>query len=237
MQTTHSHPWDVSIREAKQIQLDLERLVVHADQLGTVTRVAGVDVGIDKVRNLIRAAVVVLDVDSLAVVEQVEATAPATFPYVPGYLSFREIPAVLNALEKLTRPPDLLLCDGQGRAHPRRFGLACHLGVLTGLPSLGVGKSRLIGRHPAVPDTKGSWVELTDKDEVVGAVLRTRVGVKPIFISTGHRISLASAIRFVLKCTTRYRLPETTRHADRLASRRGVRTKAARDDAKDLGYV
>jgi deoxyribonuclease V len=112
----------------------------------------------------------------------------------------------------------MLLCDGQGLAHPRRFGLACHLGVLTDLPSIGVAKTRLIGKHAAVPENKGSWVPLIDDDEVVGGVLRSRTRVKPLYISLGHKISLASAIRYVLACTTRYRLPETTRAAHRLAS-------------------
>ncbi len=140
------------------------------------------------------------------------------FPYVPGYLSFREAPAVLAALAKLRTRPDLLLCDGQGRAHPRRFGLACHLGVLTGLPSIGVAKSLLLGVHGPLPEPKGSWVALKDKGEVIGAALRTRAGVKPVYVSIGHRVSLATAIDYVLRCTPRYRLPETTRLAHRLAS-------------------
>jgi deoxyribonuclease V len=137
---------------------------------------------------------------------------------VPGLLSFRETPAVLEALGRLSERPDLLLCDGQGYAHPRRFGLACHLGVLTGLPSIGVAKSRLIGTHGALPKEKGAWVPLLDGDEAVGAVLRTRDGVAPLYVSIGHRVSLPTAIRWVLACTTRYRLPETTRQAHRLAS-------------------
>jgi deoxyribonuclease V len=137
---------------------------------------------------------------------------------VPGYLSFRELPAVLQALEGLTTMPDLLLCDGQGLAHPRRFGLACHLGVLTDLPSIGVAKSRLIGVHEDPPPEKGQWVALTDKGEIIGAVLRTRSKVSPLYVSLGHRISLPTAIDYVLRCTTRYRLPETTRWAHRLAS-------------------
>jgi deoxyribonuclease V len=132
-------------------------------------------------------------------------------------LSFREIPVLLDALAELASPPDLLLCDGQGLAHPRRFGLACHLGVLTGLPAIGVAKSRLLGSHEEVPDRRGAWVPLVDKGETVGAVLRTRQGVRPVYVSIGHRVTLESAIRFTMACLTRFRLPETTRWADRIA--------------------
>ena len=137
---------------------------------------------------------------------------------MPGLLSFREVPALLAALEALDQMPDLLLCDGQGLAHPRRFGLACHLGVLSGLPSIGVAKSRLIGEHAEPGLEKGSWVPLLDDGETIGAVLRTRHGVRPLYISIGHRVALETAIAYVLACTPRYRLPETTRLADRLAS-------------------
>jgi len=165
-----------------------------------------------------RAAVVVLDFPGLTLREQAIARLPTRFPYVPGFLSFREAPAVLAAMKKLHTRPDLILCDGQGLAHPRRFGLACHLGLLLDISSIGVAKSRLTGTHGDVPEQKGGWVALEDKGEVVGAVLRTRTGVKPVYVSIGHRISLATAIDYVLRCTTCYRLPETTRHAHRLAS-------------------
>lgn len=220
MQISNRHQWEVSVAEAKRIQERLRDEVTLEDELGPVRQVAGVDVGIETATGDIRAAIVVLHRDTLEPLERVVATAPATFPYVPGYLSFRELPAVCRALAELSITPDLLLCDGQGIAHPRRFGIACHLGVLTGLATLGVGKSRLIGQHQSVPNQKGAWVELTDRDECIGAVVRTRKDVKPIFVSPGHRISLATAVDYVLACTTRYRLPETTRHADRLASSR-----------------
>ena len=146
------------------------------------------------------------------------ARIPTQMPYIPGLLSFREIPAVLAAWEQLTVLPDLLLCDGQGLAHPRRFGLACHLGLLLDLPTIGVAKSRLIGSHvPPAPD-KGSWQPLEDKGEVIGAVLRTRANVTPVYVSSGHRVSLRTAVAWTLRCVTRYRLPETTRAAHRLAS-------------------
>jgi deoxyribonuclease V len=151
-------------------------------------------------------------------VDQAIARQPTRFPYVPGLLSFREIPAILEALDRLHQAPDLLLCDGQGLAHPRRFGLACHLGLLCDLPSIGVAKSRLIGRHGEPPDLQGAWVPLLDREDVIGAVVRTRQGVKPLYISIGHRISLDSAIHYTLACTTRYKLPETTRAAHHLAS-------------------
>jgi len=150
--------------------------------------------------------------------DQAISRSPTRFPYIPGYLSFRELPAVLQALDRLTVTPDLLLCDGQGLAHQRRFGLACHLGVLTDIPSIGVAKSRLIGTHDEPPKEKGQWVPLTDKGETIGAVLCTRNKVSPVYISLGHRISLPTAIDYVLACTTRFRLPETTRWAHRLAS-------------------
>jgi len=137
---------------------------------------------------------------------------------VPGLLSFREVPALLAALGRLRVKPDLILCDGQGLAHPRRFGLACHLGVICGVPAIGVAKSRLIGEHGAPMRRRGAWVPLRDKGETIGAVLRSRAGARPIYVSIGHRVSLPVAVRYVMACTTRFRLPETTRWAHRLAS-------------------
>ena len=213
-----THPWDVTPAQARAIQLQGRARVIADDALGRVGRVAGIDVGLEESGAISRAAVAVLEVPSLTLVESAVARLPTAFPYVPGLLSFREIPAALEALGRLSAPPDLLLCDGQGYAHPRRFGLACHLGVLTGLPSIGVAKSRLIGTHGPLPDEKGAWVPLLDGDETIGAVLRTRGGVAPVYVSVGHRVSLPTAIRWVLACTTRFRLPETTRQAHRLAS-------------------
>jgi len=184
-----------------------------------VQYVAGVDVGFVDDGATSRAAVAVLSFPSLELSEQAIAQRPTQFPYVPGFLSFREIPPVLEALEKLNTTPDLILCDGQGLAHPRRFGLACHLGVLTDIPTIGVAKSRLIGTHAELPVEKGSWQPLIHEQEIIGAVLRTRSTVKPLYVSIGHRVSLPTAIDYVLRCTRSYRLPETTRIADRLASR------------------
>ena len=204
--------------EARAIQEDLRDQVIRRDALGTVRTVAGVDVGFEDQGRLTRAAVAVLSYPQLDLLEASIAKRPTAFPYVPGLLSFRELPAVLDALGQLKAQPDLLLCDGQGIAHPRRFGLACHLGVLTDLPSIGVAKSRLIGTFEPVGLEKGSYRWLRDGEEIIGAVLRTRRAVQPLFISPGHRISLSTALRYVLNCTTKYRLPETTRHAHRLAS-------------------
>jgi deoxyribonuclease V len=210
--------WPADVASARAIQEALRSQVIREDRLGAVRTVAGVDVGFEDQGRTSRAAVAVLDFPGLQPVAQTISRSPTRFPYIPGYLSFRELPAVLAALEKLAAMPDLILCDGQGLAHPRRFGLACHLGVLTDIPCIGVAKSRLVGTHDELPPGKGQWVPLRDKDETIGAVLRTRSRVSPVYVSTGHRVSLATAIDYTLRCTTRYRLPETTRHAHRLAS-------------------
>jgi deoxyribonuclease V len=210
--------WPVDVAAAKAVQEALSSRVIREDTLGAVHHVAGVDVGFEDNGRTTRAAVVVLGFPDLLLQDQAISRSPTRFPYVPGYLSFRELPAVLTALEQLTIMPDLLLCDGQGLAHPRRFGLACHLGVLTDIPCIGVAKSRLIGTHAEPPAEKGCWVELTDEGETIGAVVRTRSHVSPVYVSIGHRICLLTAIDYVLRCTTRYRLPETTRWAHRLAS-------------------
>ena len=160
----------------------------------------------------------VLSFPRLELVDWAVARQPARFPYVPGLLSFRELPALLAALKRLRVSPDLILCDGHRLAHPRRFGLACHLGVACGIPSIGVAKSRLIGEHGEPGRQRGARVSLRHKGEIVGAVLRTRAGTRPLYVSIGHRVSLPVAVRYVLACTTRFRLPETTRWAHRLAS-------------------
>jgi len=213
-----AHRWDLTPGEAIALQQQLREKVVVEDAFGDVRLVAGVDVGFEDGGATTRAAVVVLDFPALTVSDQALSRRPTSFPYIPGLLSFREAPAVLQALGQLTKQPDLLLCDGVGYAHPRRFGLACHLGVLSGLPSIGVAKSPYIGIHAPVPDERGAWQPLHDRGETIGAVLRTRPHVRPIYVSIGHRISLPSAIDFVLRCTLRYRLPETTRRAHHLAS-------------------
>lgn len=184
-----------------------------------VRLVAGADVSFDRGSPVLYAAVALLDAASLEVVEVAGVRSAARFPYVPGYLSFREIPAVLEALGKLRRRPDLVVCDGHGRAHPRRFGLACHLGVLLDVPTLGCAKSRLVGTHREPGPRRGAHVPLRDAGEVIGEVLRTREGVKPVYVSVGHRIALASARRQVLRLAPRFRLPEPTRVAHREVNR------------------
>jgi deoxyribonuclease V len=210
--------WNLTPRDAVALQRRLGGLVVQSDRLDSVARIAGIDVGFEDGGRMTRAAVAILSFPQLDLIEHAIARLPTRFPYVPGLLSFREAPAVLAALERLSLPPDLVLYDGQGIAHPRRFGVASHVGVLADLPSIGVAKTRLTGTHGSVPDVRGAWVALRSGDETIGAVLRTRAGVKPVFVSVGHRIGLASAIAWVMACTTRYRLPETTRWAHRLAS-------------------
>ncbi len=213
------HDWDVTPAEARAIQTRLAgqvRLQRVSD--APPATVAGIDVGFEQQGAITRAAVAVLSFPALQPIEESVARLPTAFPYLPGLLSFREIPAVLDSLNGLAEPPQMLLCDGQGYAHPRRFGIACHLGVITGLPSIGVAKTRLIGDHDMVGTRKGDWQPLLDKGEIIGAVVRTRDNVSPLFISVGHGLALDDAIHFTLACTTRYRLPETTRRAHRLAS-------------------
>ncbi|MBE9201059.1 MULTISPECIES: deoxyribonuclease V [unclassified Nodularia (in: cyanobacteria)] len=221
MKIYQHHPWPVTVEEAIAIQERLRYQVISSDQLKQpVQYVAGVDMGFESNGTISRAAVAVLSFPDLQVVETSLAYRPTSFPYIPGFLSFREIPAVLDALEKIQITPDIILCDGQGIAHPRRLGIASHLGVILDMPTIGVAKSLLIGKHEQLPDTKGRWQPLIHKGETIGAVLRTRQGVKPVYVSIGHQISLTTAIDYVLSCTPKYRLPETTRIADKLASAR-----------------
>jgi deoxyribonuclease V len=216
------HDWPTTLEEAQAIQQRLRTQVITHDDFGEIRTIAGVDAGYEgdpqAGQALARAAVVVLAYPSLEPLDYVVARRPAPIPYVPGFLSFREAPAVLAALDELRVRPDLLICDGQGIAHPRRLGIATHIGLLAGIPSIGCAKSLLVGRHDPVPDERGAYVPLTHRGEQIGVVLRTRVGVKPVYVSVGHRISLPSAISFVMACVTKYRLPETTRAADGLAS-------------------
>jgi deoxyribonuclease V len=213
------HDWVLPVSEARNIQEHLRDRVVEEDRLGPVRRVAGVDVSYDQKSPILFAAVVVLDVHSGEVIEVSGVRDRVRFPYVPGFLSFREIPPLLEAFRRLREPPDLILCDGHGRAHPRRFGLACHLGVILDVPSLGCAKSRLIGIHRAPAPSRGSHVRLVDGGEVVGEVVRTRDGVKPVYVSVGHRIGLSTARRWVLKLAWRHRLPEPQRAAHREVNR------------------
>jgi len=218
MKISHLHQWPGSVAEAKLIQEKFRNRVVAANKLSKVRYVAGIDIGFEDQGKITRAAIAVLSFPELELAEKQIIRDTTRFPYVPGYLSFREVPAAIKAFEKLSITPDLLLCDGQGFAHPRRFGLACHLGLWTNLPSIGVAKSRLIGTHKDVSTEKGSWTPLMDDKEVIGAVLRTRTNVAPVYVSVGHKVDLQTAIEYTLRCTTKYRLPETTRWAHKLAS-------------------
>jgi deoxyribonuclease V len=212
------HRWDVTPEEGIDIQSQLRHQVILEDQLLLLRTVAGIDVGFESGGTITRAVVVVLSFPELLVQEQVMALRPTTFPYVPGLLSFREVPAVLDAFDKLTILPDLILCDGQGIAHPRRFGIACHLGLIWDIPSIGVAKSRLVGKHAQVGEIRGARQPLIEDEEVIGFVLRTRSGVKPVYVSPGHRVSMETSVDVVLRCTFNFRLPEPIRQAHRLAS-------------------
>jgi deoxyribonuclease V len=220
MEARRFHAWDLTPREAIALQTELRGRVERKDRIGAVRRIAGVDVGFEQDGRVTRAAVAVLEYPGLALVEQVVVRVATTFPYVPGLLSFREAPAVLAAFERVRIAPDLILYDGQGIAHPRRFGIASHVGLLLDCPSIGVAKSRLVGAHRMPATRRGAWTPLRDAGELIGAVLRTRAGVKPLYVSIGHRVSLETAVRWTMACVTRYRLPETTRWAHRLASAR-----------------
>ncbi|MBA1149581.1 deoxyribonuclease V [Ectothiorhodospiraceae bacterium WFHF3C12] len=214
------HEWSVTPAEAIAIQRQFRDRVTLKGGPRSIETVAGIDVGFEDGGRTVRAAAVVLGFPELEPVTEALARVPTAFPYVPGLLSFRELPGVLAALESLTVTPDLLLCDGQGIAHPRRLGIAAHLGVITGFATIGVGKSRLIGRHDDPGPEKGDRAPLMDGEERIGTVLRTRRNVKPLFISPGYRVNQDEAVDWVLACTPRYRLPEPIRAADRLASNR-----------------
>lgn len=214
METVIKHPWSLTELEALQLQQDLARQVVKYDQFKEIKFIAGTDVGYSKENNGLVAAVIILDAITLKVVETVTAKDVVNFPYIPGLFSFRELPPLIKAFSKLKHTPDLIICDGQGYSHPRRFGLACHLGLIYDLPSIGCGKNRLLGEHDEVNIKRGSITPLIDNGEVIGNVLRTQSNVKPVYVSIGHKISLATATSWVLNISPKYRLPESTREAD-----------------------
>jgi deoxyribonuclease V len=224
MQQAIEHRWDLAPEEARKLQRELAGRVSQVDDFGDLRTVAGLDLGYPRTETgeeIGRAAVVVLRYPSLEPVEERIVLRPVSFPYVPGLLSFREAPVGLAAVAELATPPDLIVVDGQGRAHPRRFGIACHLGVLLDRPTIGCAKSILVGHADEPGPNPGDWTPLVHRDEVIGAALRTRVKVKPVYISVGHRISLETAVSVIVACLGGYRLPEPTRLADRLASQRG----------------
>src|SRR5690554_6827557 len=222
------HDWNLAPREAIALQKRLAGCVEREDRLGEVRRIAGVDIGFEQKGAITRAAVVVLawpprSPGALDVVEQVVHREPTRMPYIPGLLSFREVPAALAAFEGLAALPDLVMVDGQGIAHPRRLGVAAHLGLWLDLPTIGIAKSRLYGKHAEVGEQRGDVTPLYAGSETIGVVLRSRAKVKPVYVSPGHRITLETSLEWVMRCLGRTKLPEPTRLADRLASRRDQR--------------
>lgn len=215
LQLHHAHPWDVTTGQAVEIQKQLAGLVRAERLAATPATIGGVDVSIHG--DEAQAAVAVLAYPSLDIVNHALWRGPVAYPYVSGLLSFREVPAVLHALEQLHELPDLIMADAQGIAHPRRMGMAAHLGLLIDLPVIGVAKARLIGDAPEPDDYPGAREALMHNGEQVGEVVRTRAGAKPLYVSVGHRITLAEAVDLVLHCCTRYRLPEPTRQAHLLS--------------------
>jgi deoxyribonuclease V len=224
MEITKLHEWNLSPREAVELQKQLAFEVVRQDDFAApVKTVAGIDLGFDAANDTCRAVVAVLSFPELELLESAMAILPIQFPYLPGLLSFRETPVAVKALEQLTVAPDLILCDGQGIAHPRRFGIACHIGLITRIPSIGVAKSLLVGKYGSLGTTRGSVAPLIHRNEQVGIAVRTKDNVQPVYVSVGHKISLETAAAYVLQCAPKYRLPETTRLADKMASYRKIR--------------
>lgn len=213
--------WDLTPRQAAEQQRLMSSRVIERYEARPIRLVAGVDVGFEEDKTVSRAAAVVLSYPHLRPVEAAIARRRVTFPYIPGLLAYRELPSVLDALAQLKSEPDIIIVDGHGRAHPRRFGITCYLGVLLDCVTIGCAKSVLVGAAEEPDNRVGAWTPLVDKGEVVGAALRTRVGVKPIYVSIGNKIDLETAINLVGKCTRTYRLPETSRYAHKLASSKG----------------
>ena len=212
------HPWDISSAEAVAIQKRLAGRVRRVRLRWPVRTVAGVDCAFVAGGREIITVAVLCDAQSWGVLATATDRRACTFPYVPGLLSFREAPSVIAAIRALPRRPDLVMCDGQGVAHPRGLGLASHVGLCAGVPTIGVAKSRLCGRHGEVGRGRGCRVALRLRGRVIGSVVRTRSGVKPLFVSVGHRVTLAEAVAWVLRAAPNVRLPEPTRQAHRLVS-------------------
>lgn len=233
MQIVNRHGWQVTTFQAKEIQLELAGEVSRVGNITAPRLIAGVDISVNRWNKTGTGAVVVLSYPSLEIAEVKVVTDRIDFPYVPGLLSFREMPLLLKAFEKIERVPDLVLVDGQGIAHPRRIGLASHLGLWLGIPTIGCAKSRLCGEHEIPAPEAGSYAELLDNGEVIGAVLRTKTDVNPLYISIGHMIDLPSAVHWVTACCRGYRLPEPTRLAHLAA---GGNLKVQRLPAGEAGY-
>jgi deoxyribonuclease V len=216
-----THDWTLTPTEAIALQRRLRELVVLAPPPGFVPRlVGGADLSFERHADRAYAAIVVIDTRTMETIEEASAVVDLTFPYVPGLLSFRELPAIAAVWERLGTRPDVLVFDGQGVAHPRRFGIACHGGLLLDVPTVGCAKSILVGRHGPLARERGATAPLVDRGEVVGAAVRTRAGVSPVYVSPGHRMDLDTAVSVVLAVSTRYREPETTRRAHRLVNAR-----------------
>jgi deoxyribonuclease V len=226
------HNWNVNAAQAREMQLSLAKRVVTENEVINPCLVAGIDISSPDAQGVARGAVVVLRYPQLSMVELKIVEGKITFPYIPGLLSFRESPLILTACENLSNTPDLILLDGQGIAHPRRMGLASHVGLFLDLPTIGCAKSILCGQHRPVGEEAGSHAELLDNGELIGAALRTKSGVRPIYVSVGHKIDLASALQWVMNCCRGYRLPEPTRLAHLAAG--GVLTSRPISQAKLL---
>ncbi len=218
MKAHQIHSWQISIAQAQQIQQELATQVSKKSEVINPRFIAGVDISAPNSVGIARAAAVVLSYPELEVIEVKTAENKLNFPYIPGLLSFRESPLVMAACEKLSTEPDLLLVDGQGIAHPRRFGLASHLGLLFDMPAIGCAKSRLCGIHEPVANEVGAYTELTDNGEVIGVALRTKADTSPLYISIGHKIDLRTAIHWVMECCRSYRIPEPSRLAHLVAN-------------------
>lgn len=207
------HSWSLTPKAAVALQRQLAGSIDVKQPLKKCKLIAGADCSYNRFSPTLYAAVVVLSTEDWSIVETQGVVSTASFPYVPGLLSFREVPIVLEAFAKLQSKPDAVMCDGQGFAHPRRFGLACHLGLWLQLPTFGCAKSRLIGAHDEPGPDVGATAALRDKGKIIGTVVRTRDGVKPLFVSAGHRIDLKSAVQWTLRSARGYRVPEPTRQA------------------------
>jgi deoxyribonuclease V len=219
IQVRRLHPWRVSRERAIAIQEILKSQVHLEKPRGPIRYVAGADVAFSKITDAVWAGVVVLRYPQLEVLEEKCVKGKSHFPYVPGLLSFREVPVLLQAMEHLRTDPDVILCDGQGIAHPRGFGIACHLGLVVEKPTIGCAKSRLLGHFSEVGEGKGSYTDLWHEKQVIGAVARTRSGVKPMFVSPGHKVTLEASLRIVFGCCKKYRVPEPIRLAHALVNK------------------
>ena len=228
MKPVIEHPWDLSADEAIQLQLTLAAKVIKEDVLNPVKLVAGVDVAYAKDSDNLTAAIVVLDAEDLSLVEVASAKDVARFSYIPGLFSFRELPPLIQAMAKLHHTPDLVICDGQGIAHPRRFGLASHLGVIFNVPTIGSGKTLLLGQHRPLGENRGAIAPLIDHRETIGAAVRTQHKVNPVYVSIGHRISLATACRWIIDVAPKYRLPDPIRIVDQTVRQLSTRPDSSR---------